>query len=252
MISMEGNNQATTPLIKIEQFDGPFHVLVEMLESQRLDITQVALSQVTEQYLKAINPPASEAGSHKSADPHVLADFLVVAAQLLYLKSKVLLPMLADDEAEDEASLEDQLKMYKQYYEASKVVEKMLKASNFSFAREKLAVDVEVLFNPPHSLTTDKMKSLFIKVVVGLEPIVRVPKQIKRQVISIRDKIKHVRDHIIAKMTSSFSELVKGSKDRTESIITFLALLELVKQQIVNVEQSEQYGEINIEKIAKS
>ena len=237
---MEGNNYLASPQIRIEQYDGPFHVLVEMLEGEKLDITQVALSQVTEQYLKAIN-------SQGAVDPHTLADFLVVAAHLLYLKSKFLLPAL-EDEDEDEALLEDQLKMYQLYFEASKVVESMLKSGNFSFAREKLAVDIEVLFNPPHSLTIDNMKGLFLRVVEGLEPIVRVPKKIQRQVISIRDKIKHIRDHIIARMTSSFSELVKGSKDRTESIITFLALLELVKQQLVDVDQEQLYGEINIRK----
>jgi len=232
--------------IKIEQFDGPFHILVEMLESQKLEITEVSLSQVTEQYLRAVNQqsnlPAGEAG----IDPYVLADFLVVSSRLLFLKSKLLLPMLDWGEDEEDIDLEAHLKMYKEYYDAAKVIDKILKQKKFAFARERLAVDVEVLFNPPHNLSTMKMKEVMAKVISDIEPIVKIPKKIISKTISIRDKINHVRELILARVTSNFSELLQGSKDKTEAIVTFLALLELVKQRVISVEQEEKYGEINI------
>jgi len=227
--------------IKIEQFDGPFHVLVEMLEKDKLDITDISLSQVTQQYLTAVN-------AQTNIDPYALADFLVVSSRLLYLKSKLLLPMLNWGDDEEDIDLEARLKMYKEYYDAAKVIDQIFKQKKFAFAREKLAVDVEVIFNPPHNLSTMKMKAAMARVIADIEPIVKIPKKIIRQTISIRDKINHVRELILARVTANFSELLAGSKDKTEAIVTFLALLELVKQRVISVEQEEKYGEITINK----
>lgn len=227
--------------IQIEKFDGPFHLLVELLESQKMDITEVSLSNVTQQYLEAIN-------SQPNIDPYALADFLVISARLLYMKSKILLPMLQWEEESETVSLEDQLKMYKVYYDASRIIEKMLKVENFAYAREKLAVDIEVLFNPPHNLTMHKLQKVMEKVIKEIEPIVRIPKRILRRTISIRDKINQVREFIMERITTNFNDLVQSTQDKTEAIITFLALLELVKQRVITVEQEELYGEINIEK----
>jgi len=157
--------------IQIEKFDGPFHILVELLDSQKLNITEVSLSKVTEQYLEAIN-------TQPNIDPYALADFLVVSSRLLYMKSKILLPMLQWEEEPETVSLEDQLKMYKEYYDASKTIEKMFKAKNFAFSRERLAVDVEVLFNPPHNLAVNKLQQVMEKIIKLIEPIVRIPKRV--------------------------------------------------------------------------
>jgi segregation and condensation protein A len=239
-------------VIKIEQFDGPFHVLVEMLESQKLEITEVSLSQVTEQYLQAINQQPNSPAGEAGIDPYALADFLVVSSRLLFLKSKLLLPMLDWGDDEEEIDLAARLKMYKEYYDAAQVIEQILRKKKFAFTRERLAVDVEVIFNPPHNLSTMKMKAVMAKVISDIEPIIKIPKKVIRQTLSIRDKINHVRELILARVTSNFSELLQGSKDKTEAIVTFLAMLELVKQRVITVEQEEKYGEITLEKISNS
>jgi len=231
-------------VIKIEQFAGPFHILVGMLEKEKLPITEVSLSKVTEQYLEAIN----SSGDGQS-DPYILADFLVVAAKLVYLKSKALLPVFEEEEDENGTiSLEDQLRMYKAYYDASKVIDKMLRATNISFTREKLAIDIDVIFNPPHNLTMSKMRDIFAKVVEVLEPIVKIPKKVVQRVMSLRDKINNIRNHILEKVNSSFFELTGGGKNKVDSILTFLALLELVKQRVIHVDQEGLHGDIKIAK----
>lgn len=235
-------SEALTEHIVIEQFEGPFHTLVDLLESQKLDITSIALATVTEQYINAVN-------TQPYIDPYALADFLVISSRLLYLKSKTLLPMLVwDEEEDDSADLEKQLKIYKEYYEASKTMEGLLKQKRISVVRERLAIDVEVLFNPPHDLTTDKLQNILAKILNDLAPIVKIPKKVMERTVSIRTKIDHISSLIINKISTSFKDLLQGANNKAETIVTFLAVLELVKQRTVNVEQDILHGEIMIHK----
>src|SRR3989338_3373250 len=93
-------------IVKVEQFEGPLTLLLELIDDQKLDITQVSLATVADQYLAYIH-------AQPKWDPDELADFLVVAAKLLLIKSKVLLPNLDLGEEEDTLALEQQLKMLK-------------------------------------------------------------------------------------------------------------------------------------------
>lgn len=229
--------------IKIEQFDGPFHVLVELLNSKELDITEVNLSEITEQYIEAVN-------NQRDTDPYTLADFLVVASRLIYLKSKTILPMLLpeDEDEESVANLEDQLKMYKRFYEASKTIGEMIDNRNIMHVREKIAVDVGVLFNPPHAVTGEKMRDIFASVVNGLEPIVKIPEKVIKRVVSLSEKMNQIRERILNKMNANFSELLNGAEGKPELVVTFLAVLELVKQKVLIVDQDELHGDITITK----
>src|SRR3990167_7246611 len=112
--------------IKLEQFEGPLDLLLTLIEEQKIDITQVSLSQVTEQFLQYVS---TARGMH----PEELADFLVVAAKLLFIKSKTLLPSLHIEE--EDGDLEKQLKMYKLYYDASQRIQAMLAQRRYSFSR---------------------------------------------------------------------------------------------------------------------
>ena len=95
--------------IKTEQFQGPLDLLLSLIESQKLDISQIALAQVTDQYLTYLDQ-AQDIGATE------LADFLVVAAKLMYMKSKLLLPSLVDEELEEGPDLETQLREYQKFY----------------------------------------------------------------------------------------------------------------------------------------
>ena len=109
--------------IKLEQFEGPLELLLELIQDQKLDITQVSLAAVADQYLEYIH-------AQPKWDPDELADFLVVAAKLLLIKSKVLLPNLdLGEEGEDALALERQLKLLKQYLEASQKVDALFYVS---------------------------------------------------------------------------------------------------------------------------
>jgi len=227
--------------IKLEQFEGPLDLLLQLIEQQEMDITQVSLANITEQYLQYIN---------KTPDIPMdeLADFLVVAAKLLLIKSKILLPELFAEE-EEGADLEKQLKIYQEYYEASKILHKIILKRRFSFAREKMAVHIEKVFNPPRTLTTEKMKELFLGVLREIEPLVTLPREVVVKTISIQQRIENIKGMITERATLSFKNIITKAQNKTEIIVTFLALLELVKQRYVAVVQEEVFEEIVVKKV---
>lgn len=227
--------------IKIEKFEGPLDLLLQLIEEEEMDITQVSLANVTDQYLsyisEAVDIPTEE-----------LADFLVVAAKLLLIKSKSLLPNLEIDD-EEAVDLENQLKMYKEYYDASKALQKIISKKHFLFSRERPAVTMDKVFNPPTSLNTDKLHQLFVDVLSELEPWVNLPNEVIKRTISIRERILNIRAMISREANISFKNLLKNAKDKTEVIVTFLALLELVKQKTIAVVQDNIFADIHVQKI---
>lgn len=227
--------------IKLDQFEGPLDLLLQLIEQQEMDITQVALASVTGQYLEYIS---------RSPDlpTEELADFLVVAAKLLLIKSRILLPELVSEE-EGEYDLESQLKIYREYYEASKILHKMILRRRFAFPREKTLVNVERVFSPPRSLTTEKMKELFLAVLREIEPLVSLPQQVIEKTISIQQMIQNIKGLILAGENISFKKILGSARNKTEIIVTFLALLELVKQRHVAVVQENVFEEIVVRKV---
>ena len=139
--------------VKLEKFEGPLDLLLQLIEQADLDITEVSIAKVVEQFMIYLEQVEEK-------NPEELADFLVVAAKLLLIKSRALLPNLSLGDEDDGLNLESQLKIYKKYYDASKIIEKILAEKKVLFTREKIPVDVEVIFNPPESLTTEKLQKM--------------------------------------------------------------------------------------------
>ena len=227
--------------IKLQQFEGPLDLLLQLIEQKQLDISQVSLSTVTEQYMSMLRQV-------QEINPEELADFLVVAAKLLLIKSRLLIPTLQTEE--EETDLEQQLKIYREFYEASKLLHKMILKRRFLFSRERPAIAIEPVFNPPATLTRDRLRELFMDVLQQIEPVVALPKQLAFRTVSIQEKIESLRQHIYTQATINFRSLLSTSKDKTEVIVTFLALLELVKQRIVAVVQKNTFSDIEIRRLS--
>ena len=229
--------------VKIEQFEGPLDLLLSLIEKDELDITELSLSNVTEQYLEHLNQV-------EDLFPEELADFLVVATKLLLIKSKTLLPYLQQDEEDEGESLEDQLKIYKQYLDAMKKVEALIEQKNFIFPREQMKLsDLDVKFSPPEEIKAKDLKKTFTELLKSLEPIVRLPSAALTKVLSLKEKIAQVQELIVSKAQLSFHELLSEAEDRTEVIVTFLALLELIKQKVISVEQDDMFDDIAVKKL---
>ena len=232
--------------IKTAQFEGPLDLLLQLIEEQRLDITQMSLAAVTEQYLKVLQ----EVGEQMSAGD--LADFLAVAARLLLIKSRALLPYLQPPDIDEGKDLENQLKLYREYYLASQQVHKLIRRKRFSFSRERLLLVREVTeFTPPPNLTQDKLAQAIATVVSSLPPPLPEARSMIAKTISVHERILQLRDMIWRETKLRFSQLLGTSNSRMEVIVSFLAVLELTKQRSVTVRQDELFDEIVIEKIGE-
>lgn len=229
--------------IKLEQFEGPLDLLLQLIEQEEMDITQVSLANVTEQYLVYLN-------ESPDISTEELADFLVVAAKLLLIKSRTLLPQLQMDE-EEGTDLEQQLKIYKEFYEASKILHKMILKRKFLFSRERPVVPIEKVFNPPKSITADRLRLLFAGILRELEPWVNLPSEVMVKTISIRERIANIQEMITNQVSLSFKNLLKSANNKTDIIVTFLALLELVKQRTIMVVQDKVFEDIVVKKVGE-
>lgn len=227
--------------VKLEKFSGPLDLLLQLIEQEKLPIAEVSLSQVAEQYLHHLK--------NTKVPPEELADFLLVAAKLLYLKSKILIPQLVDEDLEEGIGLEQQLRMYKEFVEASKQIQKIIVQKQVAFSREKIPAVQEVAFRAPPKLTGEKMLLVIQEIIESLQPLIKVPTEVLRRTISIQEKISHLKKLILQKSRLVFKNWISRAEDRTEVVVSFLALLEMVKQRHVVANQTNLFTEIIIEKL---
>lgn len=227
--------------VKIEKFEGPFDLLLQMIEKEEMNITDISLAYIADQFVEYIE-------RMDNFNPAEMADFLVVAAKLLWIKSKALLPSL-EFGGDDGSDLAAQLKIYKEYRDASFVIHKMLLKKHFTFVRERPSFGAgDILFNPPAWLTKEKLILVMCEIIKDLEPIVRLPRGVVKSAISIQEKIQHIRDLIQKNLEVRFHTIISKAKDKVEIIVHFLAVLELLKHRHIVVRQEEMFGEINIKK----
>jgi len=226
--------------IKLEKFEGPLDLLLKLIEEERLSINEISLSQVANKYLEFVN-------STQNISLDELADFLTVSAKLILIKSRTLLPSLNFEEEGD--SLEKQLRIYKEYYEASKKIEELSKCRRQSFSRLKQFKIQEIKFSPPPGLSLENLSQVFVGVLKGLDFIQVMPQAAVKKTLNITEKIEKIKSLIINNFKINFRNLLGQSKDRTEMIVNFLAVLELIKQEVVTVRQDKIFEDITIEKI---
>ncbi len=226
----------------LEQFQGPLDLLLQLIEGQKLDISQVSLAQVTDQYLSYLDKLQNIAAED-------LADFLVIATKLLVIKSKLLLPQLADEEEDSAEELEAQLRLYRDYQEASQQIERMISEENFSFSREKVVFTLRPIFSPPASVTAQMLQEIFSEVVRRVDYIVNLPQKIMEKVVSLTEMVSGIREKLKTMRKFSFRHLLAGAKSRGDIVVYFMALLELIKEGEVAVNQKSVFDEIEVEKV---
>ena len=222
---------------KLQQFTGPLDLLLNLVGEQKMNISDVSLSTVTEQYLQYLE-------KLEEREPEEMADFLLIAARLLLLKSKKLLPQLTSDE-EEGPSLEDQLRLYQAFVEASKKLNKRwLSGIRADFRIEPARRPKE--FAPPKNLSQHLLQEFFLKLLQRIKPLPELPQTKMDRAVSVRDRIETIRALLQKAESVSFRELLGKASNRSEIIANFLALLELVKQEDVSLKQGNNFDDIII------
>jgi segregation and condensation protein A len=225
--------------VQLEQFEGPLDLLLRLTMREEVDITRVTLARVCEEYLANLQQVDERA-------PEEVADFLVVAAKLLYLKSLVILPTNeADEVIDDTTGLTQQLRRYRMFVEASHSVAAAYRSPRLSYAGQKRLI-ARPAFVPPPSLLPVHLERTMLRMIAALEPIVRIPRAIVTRRLSIDDRIVEIRRLVRNRISTSFNDLIRGSGSREERIVSFLAVLELMKQRVIRVEQQGRFAPMAI------
>jgi len=227
---------------KLDQFSGPLDLLLSLIENQKLSISQVSLANVTDQYLSYLDGLAENNATE-------LADFLVVATKLLIIKSKSLLPKNEEDEEDSADQLELQLRMYKEYLEAVKKIEKIIKEKKVIFSRDRIQVNFEPVFSPPPACNAQDLKIVFEQIIGRIDYIVNLPQKILEKVVSLSEIVTSIRESLAKTSKMNFKNLISGAKTKSEIVVCFMALLELIKSGEAIVNQDGIFDEITVEKI---
>lgn len=221
----------------LPQFEGPLDLLLHLIEEEKMPLTDIALSKVTEQFMAQLKEMPEERGSE-------LADFLVVATKLLYLKSRLLLPYLYPEEAEG-PTLADQLKFYKEYVLASKDIAGLWNRLWMSYGRIEPPIKVEGFFVPTNA-SVHHLERAFHGVLKRLRPLKALPQVAIDRTISLKEKVEAIYRALQSVSRITLSSMTKNAENRTEVIVTFLAILELAKQQRVYLKQDLCFEEMEV------
>jgi segregation and condensation protein A len=241
----------TTPV-----FEGPLDLLLHLIEREDLDITAVSLVQVTDQYLAALRAEAQSdtaEGKSKAQPPQIdlraLADFVAVGAKLLFLKSRALLPRSADeieeDDREAEAIAQDltaQLEEYRAFKGAASYLRDLDDAGHRSYVRVA-PPPLEWLPSGLEKVTLKRLLKALEKALVKLPPTPE-PERLQRALINVAERRQSILGYVRRRGSVTFDRLIADCETRLEAIVTFLAVLDLLKTEDIRAEQSVNFGYI--------
>jgi segregation and condensation protein A len=231
--------------INTEVYTGPLDLLLQLIEKAELDITRLALAQVTDQYLEHLHHLEVQ-------DPSEVSAFLVIAAKLVQIKSSALLPRpsLPSLELEEDPgeALARQLIIYKKFKDLSKFLEYRESAGFHSYLR----LDSNPSTQIPSKLdlsefTLDDLVQAAREVLNNPNNLPPLSEVVSSPRFTIRQKINIILDTLQKSGSTSFKEMLNEKSTRVEVVVTFLALLELVKRHMVGINQQNLFGEILLE-----
>ncbi len=226
--------------VKTSTYSGPLQLLLELIEKRQMPITEVSLAQVTDDYVAYVNahePMAEE-----------LADFLLVATRLLLIKSHEILPRQEELPEETSTSLAQQLQLYQIFAKAADLLHAQQQSENRCFERlEPDAIKPEGLILPS-DFTLDSLERSFAHLLKRLEPFFHLGQAAMERVISVKERLKEIQEVFLTRSQLVFREMIGSGRSKVEIVVSFLALLELIKQQTVHVMQSNPFGDIEIKR----
>jgi segregation and condensation protein A len=230
--------------VKTGEFEGPLHLLLDLIEKRKLHVSQVSLSQVADEFIEHTK-------SFENFPIKDSAEFILIASTLLLIKSKSLLPNLNLSESETQSidDLEKRLEQYRKYRELGRKISKIF-GNNLYFARDKKQ---EIVFMPSSEINIENLERYLSELLLALPKKESLPKIAVAKIISLEEMIAKLSERIEKNLRMGFrhfSGIESRPKTREEKInviISFLAMLELVKRGAMRVRQSSNFEEIEME-----
>ena len=240
--------------VKLEVFEGPLDLLLHLIEKNKIDIYDIPIVEITDQYMEYIHAMERE-------DLGIMSEFMVMAATLLDIKCKMLLPKEVNEEGEEEdprAELVEKLLEYKMYkFMSYELKDKMDDAANVFFKEPTLPEEVLQYREPVDpkellaGLTLEKLNAIYKSIIRRQEdkvdPIRSKFGKIEKEEVSLPDKMEEVREYARVHRHFGFRDLLSRQASKVQVIVTFLAILELMKMGIIHISQRYIFDEIEIE-----
>jgi len=230
--------------VKVREFEGPLEVLLDLIEGRKLSINEVSLASVTDEYFTHIK--SLEAAGSPQYDE--IASFLVVAATLILIKSRSLLAgfEISKEEEADIRELEDRLHAYK----IVKIMAEQLgrrAAGRTPLYTRNAAVEEKAFFIPPERLSLPGLLAVLEGLIQTLPAKEELPQKTVKKIISLEEKIEEFRKRIEGGMVKTFGDFVADGKEKIDVVVSFLAMLELIKLGAIAVRQGALFDHIHIE-----
>ena len=240
--------------VKLNVFEGSLDLLLHLIDKNKIDIYDIPIVEITDQYMEYIH-------SMEKEDLGIMSEFMVMAATLLDIKCKMLLPKEVNEEGEEEdprAELVQKLLEYKMYkYMSYELKDKMDAAANVYYREADIPKEVLKYKEPVdpaellRGMTLEKLNAIFKSVIRRqedkIDPIRSRFGTIEKEEVSLSEKMLELKEFAGTHKKFSFRALLENQRSRIQVIVTFLSVLELMKMGHIHVDQETLFGEIEIE-----
>lgn len=242
--------------VKLEAFEGPLDLLLHLIEKNKVDIYDIPIVEITKQYLEYVDAMDKE-------DLNIVSEFLVMAATLVDIKCRMLLPKEINEEGEEidpREELVQKLIEYKMYkYASIELRDRQLYAGKSLYKEPTIPGEV-LKYQPPVDLDdllkdvdmkklNDVFQMVLKRQVDKIDPIRSKFGKIEMEEVSLTDKIDYVKSYTIKRKRCSFKQMLQTQKTKMNVIVTFLAVLELIKNGTITVQQENTFDDIVINTI---
>ncbi len=242
--------------VKLEAFEGPLDLLLHLIDKNKINIYDIPIVEITDQYLEYVNAMDKQ-------DLNIVSEFLVMAATLIDIKSRMLLPKEINEDGIEEDprdELVQKLLEYKMYkYMSYELRDRELDAGRALYKKATIPdevlkyeapIDMEQLLS---DVTLIKLNEIFNMIMKKqedkIDPIRSKFGKIEKEEVSLTDKMEFVRDYAKTYKRFSFKKLLKTQRSKMHIIVAFLAILELMKTGIISILQEDAFGDITIENV---
>lgn len=239
--------------VKLEAFEGPLDLLLHLIEKNKVNIYDIPIVEITNQYMEYIQAMEKE-------DLNVMSEFLLMAATLLDIKCRMLLPKEINEEGQEEdprQELVEQLLQYKMYkYMAYELRDRQVEGERAIYREPDIPEEVQEYVEPVNleellgDLTLAKLNRIFRDVMrrqdEKIDPIRSGFGKIEKEEVSLPEKLDYVEEYAVNHSVFSFRQLLKKQGSKVQLVVTFLAVLELMKTGKIKIEQKQPFDDICI------